>query len=68
MPVCGHVVSEVHVHLLSSVPTGDMVIYTPCLMEILQNMLEPSGGMMASLDALGHGLMLDEGVVTRFRI
>lgn len=68
VPVCGHVVPEVHVHLLASVPAGDMVEYMPRSTEILQNMPEPSGGMMAPLDAPGHGLNLDEGAVTRFRV
>ena len=66
--VCCHVVPEVHVHLLASVPAGDMVEYMPRSTEILQNMPKPSGGMMAPLDAPGHGLMLDEGAVTRFRV
>jgi L-alanine-DL-glutamate epimerase-like enolase superfamily enzyme len=64
--VCCHVVPEVHVHLLASVPAGDMVEYVPRLMEILQNLPEPSGGMTAPLDAPGYGLILDEGAVTRF--
>jgi hypothetical protein len=54
------------VHLLASVPAGDMVEYVPRLMEILQNLPEPSGGMTAPLDAPGYGLILDEGAVTRF--
>ena len=39
VPVCGHVVPEVHVHLLASVSAGHMVEYMPRSMEILQNML-----------------------------
>ena len=68
VPVCGHVVPEVHVHLLASVPAGDMVEYMPRSTEILRNMPVPSGGKMAPLDAPGHGLELDEGAVSRFRV
>jgi hypothetical protein len=43
-----------------------MVEYVRGLIKILQNLPEPSGGMTAPLDAPGHGLILDEGAVTRF--
>ena len=54
-------------HLLAYVLAGDMVEYIPRSVEILQNMPEPSGGMTAPLNSPGHGLILDEGAVTRFR-
>lgn len=67
VPVCGHVVPEVHVHLLASTPAGHMVEYMPRSTEILRNMPEPDGGMMRPLDAPGHGLALDESAIARFR-
>ena len=68
VPVCGHVVPEVHVHLLASVPAGHMVEYMPRSTEILQNMPVPKDGMMAPLDAPGHGLILDEKAVAQYRV
>jgi len=55
-------------HVLASVPAGDMVEYMPRSMEILQNMPVPSGGKIAPLDALGHGLQLDEEAVAHFSV
>ncbi|MBG05227.1 MAG: hypothetical protein CMM59_14260 [Rhodospirillaceae bacterium] len=68
IPVCGHVVPEVHVHLLASVPAGHMVEYMPRSTEILENMPVPVAGKMAPLDAPGHGLQLDEAAVARFKL
>ncbi|MEL0110199.1 MAG: mandelate racemase/muconate lactonizing enzyme family protein [Rickettsiales bacterium] len=68
VPVCGHVVPEVHVHLLASVPAGHMVEYMPRSTEILRNMPEPKGGMMAPLDAPGHGLVLNEKAVDTYKV
>ncbi len=68
VPVCGHVVPEVHVHLLASVSAGHMVEYMPRSMEILQNMPVPTCGKLVPLDLPGHGLQLDEEAVARFRI
>ena len=68
IPVCGHVVPEVHVHLLASVPAGHMVEYMPRSTEGLENMPVLVAGKMAPLDAPGHGLQLDEAVVARFKL
>ena len=66
--VCGHVVPEVHVHLLASVPAGHMVEYMPRSTEILENMPVPVAGKMASLDAPGQGLQLNEAAVARLKL
>ena len=68
IPVCSHVVPEVHVHLLASVPAGHMVVYMPLSTEVLENMTVPVAGKMAPLDALGHGLQLDGSAAARFKI
>ena len=68
IPVCGHVVPEVHVHLLASVPVGYMVEYMPRSTEILDNMPMPLEGKMAPLDAPGHGLQLNEAAVAKFKL
>ena len=68
IPVCGHVVPEVHTHLLASVSAGHMVEYMPLSTEVLGNMPVPVAGKMAPLDAPGHGLQLDKSAVARFNI
>tara|TARA_B100000676_G_C18091173_1_gene859935 strand:- start:10497 stop:11582 length:1086 start_codon:yes stop_codon:yes gene_type:complete len=68
IPVCGHVVPEVHVHLLASVSAGHMVEYMPRSTEILDNMPIPVEGIMAPLDAPGHGLRLNEAAVAKFKL
>ena len=66
--VCGHVVPEVYVHLLASVPARHMVEYMLCSTEILENMPVPVAGKMVPLDAPGHGLQLNEAAVARFKL
>ena len=68
IPVCGHVVPEVHKHLLASVPAGHMVECVPFSTEVLENMPVPVAGKIALLDAPGHGLQLDESAVARLKI
>ena len=68
LPVCGHVVPEVHVHLLAAVPNGHMVEYMPRSTEILTNMPVPSGGVLRPAPGPGHGLQLDERSVARCRV
>jgi len=38
VPVCGHVVPEIQVHLLASIPNGHLVEYVPRSAGILQAM------------------------------
>ena len=68
LPVCGHVVPEVHVHLLAAVPNGHMVEYMPRSTEILANMPVPSDGILRPAEGAGHGLLLDEKTVARCRV
>jgi L-alanine-DL-glutamate epimerase-like enolase superfamily enzyme len=67
-PVCGHVVPEIHVHLLASVPNGGMLEYMPRSGAILQTMPELVDGQVIAPNAAGLGLTLDETAVTRFRV
>jgi L-alanine-DL-glutamate epimerase-like enolase superfamily enzyme len=68
VPVCGHVVPEVHVHLLAAVPNGYMVEYMPRSSAILQTMPALQDGNLVAPQAPGLGLALDEGAVQRFRV
>lgn len=68
LPVCGHVVPEVHVHLLAGVSNGHMVEFMPRSTEILSNMPQPVDGVLRPADGPGHGLVLDEKAVARCRV
>ena len=68
VPVCGHVVPEVHVHLLAAVPNGYMVEYMPRSSAILQAMPALQDGNLVAPQTPGLGLALDEDAVQRFRV
>ena len=68
VPVCGHVVPEVHVHLLAAVPNGHVLEYMPRSNAILHTMPTPDNGVLAAPDTPGLGLVLDEDAVQRFRV
>ena len=68
LPVCGHVVPEVHVHLLAAVSNGHMVEFMPRSTEILANMPVPIDGRLRPAEGAGHGLVLDEKTVRRCRV
>lgn len=66
IPVCSHVVPEVHVHLLSAVPNGFMVEYMPRSAAILQALPTLEEGHLLAPQAPGLGLALDEAAVRRY--
>lgn len=66
--VCGHVVPEIHVHLVSSVPNGHLVEYVPRSAGILKSMPRLEGGELVAPLAPGLGLELDEAAVRRHRV
>jgi L-talarate/galactarate dehydratase len=68
MKVCGHVIPEVHVHLLSAVPNGHMVEYMPRSTPILDGMPEPKDGILKAPDGPGLGFSLNEKAVAKFRV
>lgn len=68
LPVCGHVVPEVHVHLLAAASNGHKVEYMPRSTEILANMPVPEKGVLRPAAGAGHGLQLDEKSVARCRV
>ena len=68
VPVCGHVVPEVHVHLLSAVPNGHLVEYVPRSAGILASMPRLERGELVAPDEPGLGLQLDDAAVKRFRV
>ena len=68
MKVCGHVVPEVHVHLLAAVPNGHMVEFMPRSTPILDGMPEPQDGILKAPDGPGLGFSLNEKAVEKFRV
>ncbi len=67
-PVCGHVVPEIHIHLLAAVPNSLMVEYVPRSAAILREMPALEAGHMLAPQAPGLGLELDEAAVQRYRV
>ena len=68
LPVCGHVLPEVHVHLATAVPNGYLIEYVPRSAAILQSMPAVENGVMVAPKAPGLGLALDEAAVRRFTV
>jgi L-alanine-DL-glutamate epimerase-like enolase superfamily enzyme len=68
VPVCGHVVPEVHVHLLAAVPNGYMVEYMPRSAAILRTTPALEDGSLLVPQAPGLGIELDEAAVQRCRV
>jgi L-alanine-DL-glutamate epimerase-like enolase superfamily enzyme len=67
-PVCGHVVPEIQVHLLSAIPNGHLVEYVPRSAGILRAMPRLEQGELVAPSAPGLGLELDEAAVQRYRV
>jgi L-alanine-DL-glutamate epimerase-like enolase superfamily enzyme len=68
VPVCGHVIPEMHVHLLSAVPHAFMVENVPRSAAILQAMPALEDGCLVASKTPGLGLTLDEAAVMRYRV
>lgn len=68
VPVCGHVVPEIHVHLVASVPNGHLAEYVPRSAGILTAMPRIEQGELVAPSAPGLGLALDEAAVRRYRV
>jgi L-alanine-DL-glutamate epimerase-like enolase superfamily enzyme len=68
IPVCGHVVPEIQLHLLASVPAGHMVEYVPRSAGILKSMPRLEHGELVAPGTPGLGLELDAAAVQRYRV
>ena len=68
VPVCGHVVPEIQVHLLAAVPNGHLVEYVPRSAAILAAMPRRERGELVAPQAPGLGIELDQDAVRRFRV
>jgi L-alanine-DL-glutamate epimerase-like enolase superfamily enzyme len=68
VPVCGHVIPEIHVHLLAAIPNAFMVEYVPRSAAILRAMPALEDGCLVASTAPGLGLELDEAAIRRCRV
>ena len=68
VPVGGHVLPEIHVHLLTAVPNAHVVEYVPRSRALLRAMPEISDGALVVPPGGGFGLELDRDAVRRFAV
>ncbi len=68
VPLSGHVAPEFHLHLLAAVPHGEILEYMPRSGAILQEMPIPVEGVLTAPNGPGHGLVLNEAAVERYRV
>lgn len=68
VPVCGHVLPEIHVHLLAAIPHALLVEYVPRSAAILRQMPTLEDGCLVAPKTPGLGLELDEAAIERYRL
>ena len=68
VPVCGHVVPEIQVHVLCAIPNAHLVEFVPRSAGILTSMPRLERGELVAPDAPGLGLELDEAAVRRYQV
>jgi L-alanine-DL-glutamate epimerase-like enolase superfamily enzyme len=68
VPVCGHVVPEIQLQLLTAVPNGHLVEYVPRSAGILKSMPRLENGELVAPPGPGLGLELDEAAVRRYQV
>jgi L-alanine-DL-glutamate epimerase-like enolase superfamily enzyme len=68
VPVCGHVVPEIQLHLLCSIPNAHLVEYVPRSEKMLVAMPRVEGGQLVAPAGPGLGVALDDSVVSRYTV
>src|SRR3989454_778936 len=66
--VCGHVVPEIQVHLLSAIPNGHLVEYVPRSAGIPPAMPRLAKGELVAPPGPGPRLQLDEPAIPRYQV
>lgn len=66
--VGGHVLPEIHIHLLTAVPNAQIVEYVPRSARLLKAMPAMDGSDMVVPPGAGFGLELDRDAVRRFTV
>jgi L-talarate/galactarate dehydratase len=67
LPVVSHLIPEVHVHLIGSVPNGLTVEYMPWLMRLFEEVPRPQDGELVMPTGQGLGLKFDQATLDRYR-
>jgi len=68
IPICGHVIPEVHVHLLSAIPNGHLIEYMPRSEPIFKTRLSLEDGHLVAPQSPGLGVELDEAACERYKV
>jgi L-alanine-DL-glutamate epimerase-like enolase superfamily enzyme len=68
IPVAGHVIPEVHVHLLSAAPNGHLVEFMPRSEPIFKTRLALEDGHLLAPEGPGLGVELDEAACEQYRV
>lgn len=68
VPVAGHVVPEVHTHLLAAIPNASLVEYMPRSEPLFRTRLALENGCLVAPTAPGLGVELDEDAVRRYQV
>jgi len=68
IPVAGHVIPEVHVHLLAAVPNGHLIEYMPRSEPIFRTRLKLEDGHLVAPQAPGLGVELDGEACEKYRV
>ena len=68
IPICGHVIPEVHVHLLSAIPNGHLIEYMPRSEPIFKTRLSLEDGHLVAPQSPGLGVELDEAACEKYKV
>ena len=68
LPVCGHVIPELHVHPLAAIPNGYLLEYAPRSAALFQASPKLEDGALVAPSGPGLGLTLDEDAIKRFTV
>ena len=68
VPIAGHVIPEVHAHLLAAIPNGHMVEYMPRSEAIFKTHVKHEKSCLLAPTAPGIGLELDEAACAKYKM
>jgi L-alanine-DL-glutamate epimerase-like enolase superfamily enzyme len=68
LPMAPHFVAELHVHLLCAVPNALILEYLPWFDALVEEPLQPEGGIFSPPDRPGHGIRFALDKLAPFRV
>jgi L-alanine-DL-glutamate epimerase-like enolase superfamily enzyme len=68
LPVVSHVIPEVHVHLVSAIPSGLTVEYMPRTLRLWEEIPAMEDGLLVVPKRPGLGLAFDRSVIARYQV